>query len=230
MKAERYANAFDTEGLQADVMRFLAIIAFCLIAILALVEKQEPAPTDEVLPRIPEPMAQETEEVPTEHPKPVSPANIVAAEPAPAPTRLEPVIPPEPAIEPEPTTVPVPASAPIAESAELVLRFASASVFLSLISKEDIQLFVHDEQSSFFALSPAFIWQESPPSGELFEILPASLPPKITGLAMRKGLGGTYFVQLPESAVRQIGELAEEFRNQGGSLVVTGNGTIIYEN
>ena len=75
MRAERHA-AFDTEGLQADVMRFLAIIAFCLIAILALVEKLEPAPTDEVLPRIPEPMAQETEEVPTEHPQPVSPANI----------------------------------------------------------------------------------------------------------------------------------------------------------
>ena len=37
MRAERHA-AFDTEGLQADVMRFLAIIAFCLIAILALVE------------------------------------------------------------------------------------------------------------------------------------------------------------------------------------------------
>lgn len=32
-------EVFDTETLQADVMRFLAIIAFCLIAILALVEK-----------------------------------------------------------------------------------------------------------------------------------------------------------------------------------------------
>ena len=34
-----HRGTFDTESLQADVMRFMAIIAFCLIAILALVQK-----------------------------------------------------------------------------------------------------------------------------------------------------------------------------------------------
>ena len=40
-KGQTYSD--DSESLQADVMRFMAIIAFCLIAILALVKHAEPA-------------------------------------------------------------------------------------------------------------------------------------------------------------------------------------------
>ena len=39
-KGQAYSD--DSESLQADVMRFMAIIAFCLIAILALVKHAEP--------------------------------------------------------------------------------------------------------------------------------------------------------------------------------------------
>jgi signal-induced proliferation-associated 1 like protein 3 len=41
-------GGLDTESLQTDVMRFMAIIGFCLIAILALVRNVEPPPVDEV--------------------------------------------------------------------------------------------------------------------------------------------------------------------------------------
>ena len=37
-----FSPQLDSDGLQADVMRFMAIIAFCLIAILALVKQLEP--------------------------------------------------------------------------------------------------------------------------------------------------------------------------------------------
>lgn len=42
----RYNNSMDTEGLQTDVMRFLAIIALCLVAILALVQRAAPPVTN----------------------------------------------------------------------------------------------------------------------------------------------------------------------------------------
>jgi hypothetical protein len=50
---QNYAG--DSESLQADVMRFMAIIAFCLIAILALVKNTEPDaspvdPSDQAIP------------------------------------------------------------------------------------------------------------------------------------------------------------------------------------
>ena len=41
MRSQLHASA-DNESLQADVMRFMAIIAFCLIAILALVKDTPP--------------------------------------------------------------------------------------------------------------------------------------------------------------------------------------------
>lgn len=72
--------AGDSESLQADVMRFMAIIAFCLIAILALVKNTEPAE-----PAMPAP-------------EPTTVAQV--EEPA-----VEPSVPEKPAAEPEPATV-----------------------------------------------------------------------------------------------------------------------------
>ena len=72
MRSQLHASA-DNESLQADVMRFMAIIAFCLIAILALV-KDTPPPDIEPVVVVPEPTIAE----PVPEPEP-------AAEPALAP-------------------------------------------------------------------------------------------------------------------------------------------------
>ena len=45
MNHYRHSGVDDTDSLQADVMRFMAIIAFCLIAILALVQKLDRPPS-----------------------------------------------------------------------------------------------------------------------------------------------------------------------------------------
>ncbi len=81
----RPQTGIDAESLQADVMRFMAIIAFCLIAILALVRNidappaaQAPAP-----PNVPAPIAK----------APPIPIPELAPEPQPDPAKqIEPVV------------------------------------------------------------------------------------------------------------------------------------------
>ena len=112
----------DNESLQADVMRFMAIIGFCLIAILALVRNVD-AP--------PEPNTQPAQVQLAQTPPPIVPVARVTTKPAerrvlvvrqqpaapePVPARPEPAEPePEPVspIVPEPVPVLAPVPAPI---------------------------------------------------------------------------------------------------------------------
>ncbi len=120
----------DSESLQADVMRFMAIIAFCLIAILALVkhadpeektaaaEPVEPEPASEVVQlaaAIPEPVVPEPESQPIQ-PDPVF-ERPLQPDPEPLPEIEPPVVEPiaaavieqpEPAPETAVTTEPEP--------------------------------------------------------------------------------------------------------------------------
>ena len=144
----RPATSIDSETLQADVMRFMAIIAFCLIAILALVRN-----IDETAVPVPEatPVADVTPE-----PTP-APVNVPIPEPVPVPVIESP---PEPDVLPqaqpvtatvartvvmeepevEPVPLPVPDTAPEAEAEPLSLGFASETVFLSLIREGEVRL------------------------------------------------------------------------------------------
>ncbi len=90
MTPHAYAPQSDNESLQADVMRFMAIIAFCLIAILALVRHAEPAADAEAskAPAVEEVLAAEIEpaalEKPVENPEPPATVSKPAALPDPA--------------------------------------------------------------------------------------------------------------------------------------------------
>ncbi|TNF80784.1 MAG: hypothetical protein EP301_12980 [Gammaproteobacteria bacterium] len=115
MHRRGHSYADDSESLQADVMRFMAIIAFCLIAILALVKHAEPPETTREVEPTPAPPVTSQETQPDPQPEPAEPEPIqtdwegweelrlAAAEmPDPRP-QPEPVVEPEPAIEvPEP--------------------------------------------------------------------------------------------------------------------------------
>lgn len=95
--AQNYVG--DSESLQADVMRFMAIIAFCLIAILALVKHAEPAAETTADSAPPEPAAEPPE------PEPVTQMARLVAPPVDLPQ--QPPARPEPASElPPPTTEP----------------------------------------------------------------------------------------------------------------------------
>lgn len=127
----RRDSQHDSESLQTDVMRFMAIIAFCLIAVLALVKSVEPAPID-TQPSIAatKPVVDETtpdaqpRSKPAEAPGPsqaVDPEPTLDAEPVPEPA-------PEPAPEPvvaEPPVIPKterPAPKPAPKAREFVMR------------------------------------------------------------------------------------------------------------
>jgi hypothetical protein len=93
----------DSESLQADVMRFMAIIAFCLIAILALVRNVEAPPTavpaDLPAPaEAPQPASTEAVAIPASAP-------IIAPRVATAPRQSKPEPKPEPKPAPKPTPI-----------------------------------------------------------------------------------------------------------------------------
>jgi hypothetical protein len=104
-------NYDDGESLQADVMRFMAIIAFCLIAILALVKHAEPSQTENAVDSTPEPLpAAEpkpaTEEIqlasiPVAPVAPVTPVTVKAERVIPK-ERVIPEMAPEREVEPQP--------------------------------------------------------------------------------------------------------------------------------
>lgn len=166
-----YAN--DGESLQADVMRFMAIIAFCLIAVLALVRSVEPPPEP-----LPEP------------PLPVEPP----AEPVPAmPALPAPQAKPEPMEEAAPASTPAPRSAtprvPISEIATqtsqvapskgLSLRFASDRDFLRLVTKGEIQVFAYQSGANthtVLGLDRNFEFLSTPAPGKVYELLPQTIP------------------------------------------------------
>jgi len=95
---QRYNSSMDSEGLQTDVMRFLAIIALCLVAILALVQRAQP-PEVAVSATLPS-TRPETGVTPV-----VEPTQKLAPTPTPTPT-------PSPTTTPTAIAVPVVAASP----------------------------------------------------------------------------------------------------------------------
>ncbi|MEM1435275.1 MAG: hypothetical protein AAGG11_14540 [Pseudomonadota bacterium] len=90
----RVSTTMDSDALQADVMRFMAIIAFCLVAVLALVRQIEPVAPDE-----PQRSAESTVASPTPEPK---------LQPEPVVERII-----QPVVEPVPEPAPIPVAAPV---------------------------------------------------------------------------------------------------------------------
>ena len=99
-RGQSYAD--DSESLQADVMRFMAIIAFCLIAILALVKHAEPVETTSEADTPQSIPAQPEQTQPQPQPQPEEPQLLASA----PPTQ------PEPEPEPEPEQIKAPEPVP----------------------------------------------------------------------------------------------------------------------
>ncbi len=111
----RGQNYDDGESLQADVMRFMAIIAFCLIAILALVKHAEPHEKEAVADSQPEPQPANAPQAPAPvqvelalAPPPVAPQPALSAPEPRAQPEPEPIVADELEVEPEPEPAPVP--------------------------------------------------------------------------------------------------------------------------
>lgn len=234
------------DSLQADVMRFMAIIAFCLIAILALVRSVTPVDpsvvpavepvvpakgTDSVaaapeVPARPEPAKVPVARVPVESAVPAMPD----AAPAPDARRV-----PNPVIETPPVgdplaevSEPAPAAAPVppqpaqavqaAQEEGLSLRFASEQDFLRLVTRGRIQVFAFNGQEVLTIGADLKPRPASAP-GEVHELLPETIPELMTGaLARHGGSGFRWAVAMPDVMARQI----RRYVDQGatGELII----------
>ncbi len=198
-----HPGSMDTDSLQADVMRFLAIIAFCLIAVMALV----PGSPEETYPQ------KSAGNSPVqEH---------LGASALEAPKASLPEIHPEPVLE----ALNPPGSQ---QASTLSLRFASEQDFLSLLGKGEITLYARGAENYVqlnrdFSLSPVSL------ETELYELLPDSLPAKIIKVLRRQGVTEPFLVSLPNTTAREIERLSVHHEEAGGVLLINHSGQVHHE-
>lgn len=229
----------NTAGLEADVMRFMAIIAFCLIAMMALVKDVEPAAA--TVPNLATPALPGITEVIEEQPK-IEPMPISTLIPIPAP-KPQPVASglnsPAPSIarvQSTPSVVDEPATEKPrrqdldAEPESLTFRFDSDRTFLHLIATERLQLYASTKKG-FLAMDERFNIAESTPSGELFEVMAQSIPVKITAIFKRINVSPVYLVALPVETRRDLNNFLETRRanTTSGVLIIHRDGHISHE-
>ena len=244
MKRSSIGSAdLDAETLQTDVMRFMAILAFCLMAILALVRNVDslpgPTPTKEDIRSVEPPLAAD----PTPQPAP----KAIASAPAPSeekrslepprPNRSKPVQvqalakrepPPAMAPAPPPTPPVVVKPAPVtAKEESLVLRFASDTDFLKLVSNAAIEVYAYDSGIAF-KLTPGLTFASAPRPPQVHELLEDTIPSLVrealsrTARAERGSL--LWGVRLPadiESSIER--HLAQQ---RTGVLLIDRNGSV----
>ncbi|MGE0624071.1 MAG: hypothetical protein AB7I04_04960 [Pseudomonadales bacterium] len=201
--------------LQADVMRFMAIIAFCLIAILALVRNAEPVPAPPKPEPVPPTATLKAVPVPKAAlPKPAVPEPKPAV-PEPKPAVKKPAVKiAEPAVKAAPAAPPVSErAAPEAPSPEappdskgLTLRFASDGDFLRLIARGDIGVYAYRE-GDVLTLNESYQFLETRAPGQVYELLEGSIPALVLDAFSRARADDTGYrwgVVLPERISRQI--------------------------
>jgi hypothetical protein len=213
----------EVEALQTDVMRFMAILGFCLMVIFALVKTMPMAPPDSG-PRIEaqKPMTLTSEAHSPEAPRPQAPLQ-------PAQSLLKkqggPGAPP--AVRPE--TDPIPYAK---EEQGFILRFSSESGLQSLIAAGEV---------GFYAMAGKKAWRlKISPGGPLFVVAdgPASFyemaPETVPGLYIR-ALEGKVAAFGPRTMIWGV-TLPERIRagihhqmngKPGGTLAIQEDGSVI---
>ena len=239
---------FESESLQADVMRFMAIIGFCLVAIFALVRNSDArpavAPAPDARPRVanpvPAPVSNATvaqSAVPAIESRPAAPVParlpVRATVPAspmpamPAPAALE-----SPADAPESLEVASANPSPEASATEpgLSLSFRSDRDFLRLVSTGVIELFVMNDAATAeptLRFDPRGQFASARAPGRIYELLPGTIPRTITtALAQRPARSGTsdasgvltWGVTLPPALERELDQQREQ-HSQGTLLI-----------
>lgn len=222
--------------LQTDVMRFMAILALCLVAIFALVQSIPLAP------ETPEPAAQQA--AAEKRPAPAAPEAPPPAEPEPVETMLQSmpgpaVIAPatlaaddrEPAESPAATinveTVTTPPAPPAPDG--FTLRFESDLALTRLVAAGQV---------GFYALSPGRVkrmnvrasrvsfWDASQP-GRFHEMERTTVPEPVVEALRRTGVDTSqvsWGVTLPGRLSQELEAITRE--HTGGSLVIGAEGTL----
>ncbi len=235
MPARTHNRAFNTAGLEADVMRFMAIIAFCLIAMMALIKPQPPEaiPTTVSPPADPRPLAPsayagkdtrvERKAVVTEEIRKEPPVPKVVSIPESTPDRVEKPSSPD---LPQPDTAPGTEETRGTNSGELALRFESERSFFRLLAGGEMKLYV-STASGFIGLDRYLSPHAAIPKGALYEVMRESVPKTISRLFQRRSRDAVYLVSLPERT--RLALQAHLGRTRSGTLIIHRDGTVTHE-
>jgi outer membrane biosynthesis protein TonB len=246
------AEAGGAADLQTDVMRFMAIISMCLVAIFALVQSIPLAPTPAQVTTPPSPELIEPEPLVKEPVPPPPTEKFVMTRPQ--PKRIETIedtvvlqrpvpkpVPRKPPVEtrktPEPTPVaasPAPARSPTSsEQKGFTLRFETDAALTRLVEREVVGLYAIGQETAqrMSVDSGNFsFWAASTPT-RVHEMDVATVPASVLD-AWRRSNGSAstnikWGVSIPPSMSRQLNQhLAER---SGGSLVIGADGALRLE-
>lgn len=248
------ADAGGAADLQTDIMRFMAILALCLVAIFALVQS---------IPLIPE--------APTQSPAAAAPPPLQEDEPvAEKPVEQEPVVTPPPAVEkqaeavqltrpkwtstfvpqqrtlsppvektppaedrPEPAAVESPPTpTPPAEKKGFSLRFESDHALTRLVAAGQVGLYaISDGRAQRMTVSESRIsfWDSSTPNA-FHEMETSTVPRPVIDALARSGIktaGIDWGVTLPGKLREQLDALMRD--HSGGALVIGLDGKLRLE-
>lgn len=235
--------------LQTDVMRFMAILALCLVAIFALVQSIPLTPAEPLpVPAEPAPVPHET--APAAEPDPDPPATpMPRVDPAPqqdeqaivlkrpewvprspvetadgdVPAPPEPVASEDPAPE-EPPQVP--------EQDGFTLRFASDAALTRAVAAHRVGLYALEPGGAkrmTVSESRISFWDASMPNA-FHEMEAATVPDAVVRALARAGIepgAVNWGVTLPGKMSTQLEALMQQHR--GGSLIIAANGDIHWE-
>ncbi|MCH9696133.1 MAG: hypothetical protein K0U72_16575 [Gammaproteobacteria bacterium] len=237
--------------LQTDIMRFMAILSLCLVAIFALVQSmpmtpqeipvqtsQSPATIEAAIVRdvlTEKPSAPEPERAP--EPEPVK-----AAIPEPGPQPVESVQLTRPKWVPRLATVTENASPTMAARAEpppvapspepqvgFTLRFESDAALMRLVAASQIGVYaIAGDRAQRMSVSESRIsfWDASVPA-QFHEMEISTVPAIVVDALQRTGTGASdlqWGVTLPGKLRTQLDGLMQQ--HQGGALVIGANGAI----
>ncbi len=218
-------DAGGAADLQTDVMRFMAILALCLVAIFALVQSiplaPEP-PTQSQAAAAPPPVREDPPQAAVQRAPP--PAKEVIVSPVqlrrPKPAAVEK---PKPRLEPEPQSPP---PSPIQG---FTLRFESDLVLTRLVAAGQVGFYaIGTGRAQRMTVSESRIsfWDASAPNA-FHEMETMTVPRPVIDALARTGVDTNaiaWGVTLPGKLRRQLDSLLRE--NTGGGLVIDADGSL----
>ena len=222
-------DAGGAADLQTDIMRFMAILALCLVAIFALVQSiplVPEAPSQSPAPAAPPPITKAVE------PEAESPPDVQRPLPAPAV--------PEKAVQLTrakwtPATAPEESTPPSEEAPEnegFTLRFESDLALTRLVAAGKVGLYaISDGRARRMTVSDSRIsfWDASAPNS-YHEMEASTVPAPVIDALGRSGVntaGVGWGVTLPGKLREQLDHIMRG--NSGGALVIGGDGDLRLE-
>lgn len=211
--------------LQTDVMRFMAILSLCLVAIFALVQSipaevpvagtsaTEPVAKTPVAPSAPAPIDPPEDESPPS-------ASLTLAKTEPPATPAPPV---------DRATGPV---RPPAEQADgFTLRFESDAALLALVARQDVGVYAisgAEAQRMSMERGRMAFWPASVPK-RFHEMESGTVPRELREALARNGTASpvTWAVTLPGGIARELDRFLSQ--GSGGELVIAANGRVRLE-